>query len=174
MSGYDATATGTPSPEEIARLAYRPCVGIMLLNAEGKVFVAQRNDMRSEAWQMPQGGIDPGETPRQAAIRELREEIGTDKAKIIAEREAWVHYDLPAGLIPKLWGGRYRGQEQKWFVLRFLGSDSDIDIDTEEPEFRAWMWAEIGDLPGLIVPFKRQVYAELVAEFGHLARAVQS
>ncbi|MFQ6018320.1 MAG: RNA pyrophosphohydrolase [Kiloniellaceae bacterium] len=168
---YEPEAAATVSPAQIACLPYRPGVGIMLLNRSGKVFVARRNDMPSEAWQMPQGGIDEGEPPREAALRELREELGTDKAEIIAERAGWIRYDIPADLIPKLWGGRFRGQRQKWFVLRFLGTDADIDIETAEPEFSAWKWAEMGELPALIVPFKRQVYAQLVAEFGHLAKA---
>jgi len=154
-------------------LPYRPGVGLMLLNARGQVFVAQRLDMPSSAWQMPQGGIDPGETPHQAALRELREEVGTDKVEIIAESRDWVRYDLPAELAPKLWAGRYRGQEQKWFVLRFLGTDSDIDIATPEPEFSAWRWAELAELPDLIVPFKRDLYRRLIAEFGAVVATVR-
>ncbi len=161
------------SPEEIARLPCRPCVGIMLIDRGGRVFVAQRIDNPGTAWQMPQGGIDEGESPRQAALRELREETGTDKAEILAESGNWWRYDLPAELVPRLWGGRYRGQEQKWFALRFLGADADIDIATETPEFRAWRWAEMAELPDLIVPFKRHMYQELVAEFGHLAEVVR-
>lgn len=155
---------------EIERLPYRPCVGIMLLNAENKVFAARRIDTRAEAWQMPQGGIDEGEDPRAAALREMREEIGTDKAEIIAESAEWLEYDLPQELVPKLWGGRYRGQKQKWFVLRYLGQDSDIDINTETPEFLEWKWVEMRELPSLIVPFKRTLYERLVEEFRHLAR----
>ena len=157
------------SPEEIARLPYRPCVGIMLIDRRGRVFVAQRIDNPGAAWQMPQGGIDEGESPRQAALRELLEETGTDKVEILAESGNWLRYDLPAELVPRIWGGRYRGQEQKWFALRFLGTDADIDIATEEPEFRAWRWADPAELPDLIVPFKRRLYEQLVAEFGHLA-----
>ncbi len=161
------------SPEEIARLPYRPCVGIMLLGGGGRVFVAQRIDSPAEAWQMPQGGIDAGESPRQAALRELREEVGTDKAEILAESRNWWRYDLPAERVPRLWGGRYRGQEQRWFALRFLGDDADIDIETESPEFNAWRWAEMAELPDIIVPFKRQIYREVIAEFGHLAEAIR-
>ena len=159
-------------PEEIARLPYRPCVGIMLIDRSGRVFVAQRIDTPGEAWQMPQGGIEPGESPNYAALRELHEEIGTDKAEILAESRDWRRYDLPAELVPRLWGGRYRGQEQKWFALRFLGEDSDIDIATEVPEFHAWRWAEMAELPDIIVPFKHQIYQEVIAEFGHLAEAL--
>ncbi len=161
------------SPEEIARLPYRPCVGIMLIDRGGRIFVAQRIDNPSAAWQMPQGGIDAGESPRQAALRELREEVGTDKAEILAESRNWWRYDLPAERVPQLWGGRYRGQEQRWFALRFLGDDADIDIETESPEFRAWRWAELAELPDIIVPFKRQIYQEVIAEFGHLAEAAR-
>ena len=143
---------------------YRPCVGLMLLSAAGEVFVGRRRDTAS-AWQMPQGGIDPGETAQEAAIRELREEIGTDKAEIIGESDRWRHYDLPHRLQGRLWGGRYRGQRQKWFLLRFLGTDADIDIRTEHPEFDAWRWVALDDLPRLIVPFKRDVYMDVVSEF---------
>ena len=162
------------SPERIAALPYRPGVGVMLINGEGRVFVAQRIDMQSQAWQMPQGGIDPGESPRQAALRELREEVGSAEAEIIAEARDWMRYDLPAELVPRLWGGRFRGQEQKWFAARFLGHDEGIDLDTEAPEFRAWRWAEMEELPELIVPFKRRLYQDLVAEFGHLAEVVRA
>jgi len=157
----------------IARLPYRKGVGLMMLNRRGKVFVARRIDMPSEAWQMPQGGIDKGETPRAAAMRELEEEIGTDKAKIVAESKAWLSYDLPAELVPKIWGGQYRGQTQKWFLLLFTGTNSDIDIETEHPEFLAWKWAEIADLPNLIVPFKRRLYEDLLAEFAPLVKATR-
>jgi len=161
------------SPEEIARLPYRPCVGIMLIDRGGRVFVAQRINTPGEAWQMPQGGIDEGESPRRAALRELHEEIGTDKAEVLAESRNWWRYDLPAELVPRRWGGRYRGQEQKWFALRFLGTDADIDIATEVPEFRAWRWAELAELADIIVPFKRHIYREIIAEFGHLAEAAR-
>ncbi len=157
------------TPDEIAALPYRPCVGIMLLNRDGRVFVARRKDTPGDHWQMPQGGIDKGETPRQAALRELEEEIGTGMAEIIAESREWHSYDLPADLIPKVWGGRYRGQRQKWFVLRFLGEDGDIDLATKHPEFAAWKWAEFDQLPALIIPFKRPIYQRLLEEFRHLA-----
>jgi putative (di)nucleoside polyphosphate hydrolase len=172
--GTDPNARRVMSPEEINRLPYRAGVGVMLFNRAGRIFVAQRIDMRSEAWQMPQGGIDAGESPRQAALRELYEEVGTDEAEIIAESRDWFRYDLPAELIPKLWDGRFRGQEQKWYAARFLGSDDDIDIETEVPEFRAWRWAEMTELPDLIVPFKRRIYEDLVKEFGHLAEVART
>lgn len=146
-------------------LPYRTGVGIMLINAKREVFVAKRIDTISEAWQMPQGGIDEGETSDAAALRELKEETGTDKAVIIHESADWYYYDLPEHLVPKIWGGKYRGQKQKWFAMRFEGMDSDINIETEHPEFCEWKWVEIGALPDIIVPFKRSLYAALVAEF---------
>ena len=138
----------------------------MLLNRQSEVFVGRRIDMPSvHAWQMPQGGIDPGESPRQAALRELKEEIGTDKAEILAESRAWLRYELPPEIGGTMWGGRYCGQEQKWFAMRFTGSDSDIDLATEHPEFDRWQWVAPERLPGLIVPFKRQLYLDIVDEF---------
>lgn len=146
-------------------LGYRPCVGVMLINADNRVWVGQRIDMVAEAWQMPQGGIDPGEEPLEAALRELEEEIGTAKAEPIAETRGWLRYDLPDHLHGKLWGGRYRGQEQKWFLMRFLGPDADIDIATKHPEFAVWDWVEPERLPDLIVPFKRDLYRRVLDEF---------
>jgi putative (di)nucleoside polyphosphate hydrolase len=147
-------------------LPYRNGVGIMMLNAENRVFVAKRIDTLAEAWQMPQGGMDDGETPEQSAMRELYEETGTDKAVIIAESRDWYYYDLPAELIGKIWKGKYRGQKQKWFVMRFLGADSDINIHTPHPEFSEWRWVDMQSLPDVIVPFKRTLYQALVDEFG--------
>jgi putative (di)nucleoside polyphosphate hydrolase len=145
---------------------YRPGVGIMLLNRAGEVFVARRIDMpATPAWQMPQGGIDPGETPLQAALRELREEIGTDKAELLGESRAWLKYELPTELARGMWGGRYRGQRQKWFAMRFTGDDSDIDLATEHPEFDAWKWVSPERLTDVIVSFKRQLYIDILAEF---------
>ena len=149
---------------------YRPGVGIMLLDKLGRVLVAQRLDMPSEAWQMPQGGIDKHEEPLEAAQREMKEEIGTDKAVLEAESRGWHHYDLPPDLADLIWKGRYRGQRQKWFAFRFRGKNKDIDIATKHPEFSRWRWAEMRELPDLIVPFKRQLYATLIEEFGHLAK----
>ena len=149
---------------------YRPNVGAVLFNRQGLVLVARRIDMPSEAWQMPQGGIDEGEEPRAACLRELKEEIGTDRAEIVAEGKSWFTYDLPPELVGKLWGGRYRGQRQKWFAMRFLGQDSDINLETKHPEFLAWKWARFETVPDLIVPFKRDLYLELVREFTPVVR----
>lgn len=159
------------SDADIDRLPYRPCVGLMVLNADGKIFVAQRNDMRSEAWQMPQGGIDKGEEPREAALRELEEEIGTADAEILAESEDWHSYDLPRELVPKLWKARYRGQTQKWFALRLRSGDESVNIETEHPEFSAWKWVDISEVVELAVPFKRELYRDIVAEFRHLTKS---
>jgi putative (di)nucleoside polyphosphate hydrolase len=161
----------TNLPPEYQQLPYRPCVGIMLINAQGKVFVAKRIDTTSDAWQMPQGGIDDGEDAFAAALRELGEEIGTHNASLIAQNGDWLHYDLPAHLVPKLWGGKYRGQRQLWFCLSFLGDDSEINIATAHPEFCEWQWIDIDRLPDIIVPFKRELYAKLVTEFTPHIRA---
>jgi putative (di)nucleoside polyphosphate hydrolase len=150
---------------------YRPCVGMMLLNQRGEVFVARRIDVPGDTWQMPQGGIDEGETPRQAALRELREEIGTDKAEIVAESTAWLRYDFPKEFVSKARHRPWRGQRQKWFIMQFNGTDADINLDTEHPEFAAWKWVPVSELPTLVVSFKRQVYLDLLAEFPELTRA---
>lgn len=147
---------------------YRPGVGIMLFSREGRVFVAKRIDT-PDAWQMPQGGIDEGEDPRDAALRELKEEIGTANAIILAESRDWHAYDLPPRLRGRVWGGRFRGQRQKWFAARFMGEDAEIDLATAHPEFDAWKWVALPALPTLIVPFKRPLYAALIDEFGALA-----
>ena len=142
----------------------------MLLNGAGEVFVGHRVGALEYGWQMPQGGIAPGEDPAAAARRELWEEIGTDRAEMLAESRDWHRYDLPPDLVGSVWGGRYRGQAQKWFVMRFQGTDGDIRLDRHEPEFDAWRWVAIDTLPALVIPFKRPVYQALVAEFRHLAR----
>jgi putative (di)nucleoside polyphosphate hydrolase len=158
------------SSRRLAGLPYRLGVGIMLFDKQGRVFVARRIDAQADAWQMPQGGIDGDEAPRAAALRELEEEIGTANALILAESRDWHAYDLPPHLIGRVWGGRFRGQRQKWFAARFLGEDAEIDLDTRHPEFDAWQWVDVERLTGLIVPFKRKLYKALVDEFGHLAR----
>ena len=150
-------------------LPYRPCVGIMLFNRDGLVFVGRRIDQTVEGWQMPQGGIDDGETPDQAGLRELKEEVGTNKAVILREYPDWLCYDLPPHLLGVALHGRYRGQKQKWLAMRFTGDDKDIDVATPEPEFAQWKWLAVEALPRLIVPFKRDTYAKVIAEFRDLA-----
>ncbi len=158
------------APDRARAAGYRRAVGIMLLNAAGEVLVAQRLDFPGDAWQMPQGGIDKGETPLQAARRELKEEIGTDKAEVIAECRRWLAYDFPPDLQRRAWRGRYRGQTQKWFAMRFTGSDADIDLATGHPEFGAWKWVPPSELTRLIVPFKRQLYQDVIEEFRGLLK----
>ncbi len=155
------------SPEEIAKLPYRPCVGVMLMNADGHVFVGQRIDNPTDAWQMPQGGVDKGEDPRDAVLRELWEETGVvaDLVTIEAESDRWLPYDLPHDLVPRIWKGRYKGQEQKWFLLRFHGADTDVDIGSKHAEFSQWRWLPSDQLVEKIVPFKRDVYRQVLAEF---------
>ena len=158
------------------QLLYRPCVGIMVLNGTGRVWIGRRNDAPGEPegpgawWQMPQGGIDESEDPARAALRELAEETGIRSVEIIAESADWFRYDLPPNLRPKAWSGRYGGQKQKWFAMRFTGSDDEVELERpgEKPEFDAWRWAGIDELVGLIVPFKRAVYEEVVREFAPL------
>ena len=153
-------------------LPYRPCVGVMLLNGEGLIFAGQRLDTAAPAWQMPQGGIDEGERPRAAALRELSEETGVtaDLVSPVAKTADWVTYDLPPDLLGKAWGGRYRGQRQRWFLYRFTGTDDRIDIATPHPEFATWRWIRAQDMLAAIVPFKRGVYETVIAEFrAHLA-----
>jgi putative (di)nucleoside polyphosphate hydrolase len=137
----------------------------MLLNPQGEVFVARRLDLPGEAWQMPQGGIDFGEEPKEAALRELAEETGIGCAEILAESIGWLRYDLPVELLARSWHGRWRGQRQKWFLMRFTGSDDHVDLTAGEPEFDAWKWVPIEDLARLAAPFKRQVYLDILAEF---------
>lgn len=159
---------------------YRPCVGIMLLNRQGLVFIGQRkmkrsNDSSGDAylWQMPQGGIDPGEDPFQAALRELAEETGVTSVEKIAEAPDWYTYDLPVDATKKAWRGRYQGQRQKWFAMRFLGEESEINVAEppggHKPEFETWRWERMETLPDLIIPFKRQVYEKVVKAFAGYA-----
>lgn len=148
-------------------LPYRPCAGVVLANGEGRVFCGERIDTPG-AWQMPQGGVDPGETPRQAALRELAEETGVDPSLVTIEGETsdWVVYDLPDHLMGKMWGGKYRGQKQKWFLMRFHGRDADVRIDQPHPEFSRWRWSTPEQLVADIVPFKVDVYRAVMAELG--------
>lgn len=150
-----------------AALPYRPCVGVLLARADGQVFAGQRIDTPG-AWQMPQGGIDAGETPEAAALRELHEETGVPAALVTVEAatEGWVRYDLPPALVGRIWGGKYCGQEQRWFLLRFHGTDADIDIARKHPEFSTWAWMAPDDLLASIVSFKRAVYDTVFAELG--------
>lgn len=157
------------TPEDIARLPYRRNVGVMLANPAGHVFVGQRIDNDQAAWQMPQGGIDRGEDPRAAALRELTEETGVtpDLVTVEAETEGWLAYDLPHDVVPRIWKGRYRGQEQKWFLLRFHGTDDQVRLDADDhQEFSQWRWLSPKDLVANIVPFKRAVYEQVLAQFG--------
>ena len=153
-------------------LPFRPCVGVMLINAAGLILAGRRIDSTAEAWQMPQGGIDDGEKPRAAALRELREETGVtaDLVELVEKAAGWVTYDLPPELLGRVWGGKYRGQRQKWFLFRYLGQDAQVNIATEHPEFSQWRWIGADDMLAAIVPFKREVYAQVIAAFRpHLA-----
>ena len=146
---------------DLSEYGYRPAVGVMLINDAKQVWVGQRLDSSLEAWQMPQGGLDPGESPRDGALRELEEETGIDPA--LGEEE--LTYDLPDDLIGKIWKEKWRGQRQTWFLARFLGNDEDVHIDTPDPEFRAWRWADPADLLAMIVPFKRELYQAVLEAF---------
>lgn len=149
--------------------SYRPGVGIVLFNRNGHVLIAERLD-NPDSWQMPQGGIDAGEAPEIAVFREMEEEIGTRNAEIIGMMKDWIYYDLPPALSKKLWGGKYLGQRQKWIALKFLGQDSDINLETHtHPEFSRWKWVPLGTLPDYAVPFKRAVYERLIKEFAQFA-----
>ncbi len=178
-----ARGAGQPAPDRLRpgptmtaippdELPYRPCVGVVLMNPDGLILAGQRLDSPSPAWQMPQGGIDEGEKPREAALRELWEETGVtaDLVEFVAKTSDWVTYDLPPELLGKVWGGRYRGQRQKWFLFRFLGRDDQVRIDTPHPEFSCWRWIGADQMVAEIVPFKRSVYEQVVAAFrDHLA-----
>ncbi len=155
---------------DYSTLPYRPAAGVMLLNASNLVFVGQRIDSTLEAWQMPQGGVDPGEDVEAAALRELEEETGIAPrhVELLARADRELLYDLPADLIGKLWKGRYRGQRQTWFAMRFTGTDADINLQTPHPEFRAWQWIDPRALPTMIVPFKRKLYEDVLSSFGAL------
>lgn len=155
------------TPEEIAKLPYRPCVGVMLINKIGHVFAGQRKDRDQDAWQMPQGGVDAGEKPADAALRELWEETGVthDLVTIVAQTDGWLPYDLPHDIVPNIWKGRFRGQEQKWFLMKFHGRDDQVNIKTAHPEFSRWQWMAPNELVNKIVPFKRDVYAAVLREF---------
>ena len=161
-----------PDPAALAALPYRPCVGVVLIGPGGRVFGGQRIDNPGPAWQMPQGGIDDGERPDTAALRELEEETGVPPAlaRLGAESPHWYAYDLPPELVPRLWGGRFRGQSQKWFAMHFLGDDGDIDIARPHPEFSRWAWMTPEALTAAAVPFKRAVYERVFAEFAPLLR----
>jgi putative (di)nucleoside polyphosphate hydrolase len=169
----------------VSELPYRPCVGLTLINRDGLVFIGRR---RSEAgpehvdnghsWQMPQGGIDPGEDPYEAALRELYEETSVRSTALLAESADWYGYELPPAVLGRAWRGRYRGQMQKWFALRFLGDDSEIDIlnpggGRHRPEFNAWRWERLENLPEMIIPFKRPVYEKVVEDFRHVAKPIE-
>jgi putative (di)nucleoside polyphosphate hydrolase len=154
---------------EFGHDGYRHGVGIVLLNEHGKVFVGCRIGT-NDAWQMPQGGLKVGETLERAARRELREEIGTAQADLIAESNGWFRYEVPTELIPKSWNGRWRGQAQKWLVMLFRGADSDINLATKQPEFSAWRWVDVSQLVRLAAPFKRQLYTGVLGEFPQIFR----
>ena len=157
---------------QIAALPYRPNVGIMLIDGRGLIFAAQRLDSAVPAWQMPQGGIDEGEDPRGAALRELQEEIGVPPAlvQVVDETPGWLTYDLPLDLVANIWKGRYRGQKQKWFLMRFMGQDAQIDLVQDHPEFSTWRWIDAAAMIDAIVPFKRDIYRQVVTTFrDHLA-----
>jgi putative (di)nucleoside polyphosphate hydrolase len=153
--------------ETAATLPYRPCVGVMLIDAQGRIFAGQRKDSPSAAWQMPQGGIDADEKPRAAALRELWEETGItrDLVEPVAKTHHWLTYDLPPDLLGKVWGGKYRGQKQKWFLFRYLGRDEQVNLATAHPEFSTWKWVTADEMIAAIVPFKRAVYEKVVAHF---------
>ena len=162
------------SSHKVRKKTYRSGVGLILLNNKAEVFIGKRLDSIVEAWQMPQGGIDKGETALQSLLRESREEIGTDNIKIIEESKSWYRYDLPTDLQDKLWGGKYYGQEQKWFLAQYLGTDEEININTKKPEFIDWKWISFDQLSSVIVNFKQQLYKNLELEFGPIVKKLEN
>ena len=159
-------------PTDSSALPYRPCAGVMILNRAGQVFVGQRLDSMLEAWQMPQGGIDPGESALDAALREVGEETGIapEHLELLAEAPDELTYDLPVEMIGRIWKGKWRGQRQRWFLFAFTGDDGDVNIETPHQEFRAWRWVDPADLPHLIVPFKKALYEAVLAAFAEPMR----
>ena len=176
MPGASPGMTGSMPRYE--SLPYRPCVGTTVLNRQGHVFIGRRIEGpehvdKLHAWQMPQGGVDKGEDPWQAALRELYEETNIRSVEKLGEIDEWLAYDIPRDIVGEAWGGKYRGQTQKWYVLRFTGDDSEIDIAApggHKPEFAEWRWEPMKNLPKLIIPFKRPVYERVVQEFAKFAR----
>ena len=155
------------TPDDISTLPYRPCVGVMLINPTGLIFAGQRIDTELPAWQMPQGGIDDGEGPLDAAMRELWEETGVtaDLVSVMSQTNDWLTYDLPHSIVPRIWKGRFKGQKQLWFLLQFLGEDADIQIETDHPEFSEWRWIDADEMLDSIVPFKRDLYRQVIDAF---------
>ena len=167
-SRREGAAAPAPSSAALDRLPWRPCVGVTLINPRGLIFAGQRIDSEVPAWQMPQGGVDRGEAPEAAALRELKEEIGVgaDRVEMLDATPDWLRYDLPPEIVPRIWGGRFRGQEQRWYLLRYLGEDDEIDIHGRaHPEFSAWRWIRADQMLAEIVPFKRGIYEQVVATF---------
>jgi putative (di)nucleoside polyphosphate hydrolase len=155
--------------DEHAKLPYRLGVGLMIINSQKKVFIGKRKDTKNPfSWQMPQGGIDSGETPSKAALREMKEEIGCDIGVIIAETKNWYCYDLPVKVIHKMWDGQYKGQKQKWFLIKYTGLDSEINLITEHPEFNRWRWIKLSQLTRVVVPFKKSLYEAVISEFRNI------
>lgn len=167
-----ARQKNTEEYADYSYLPYRPGVGMMIVNRNNEVFVGRRVDSRSNGWQMPQGGIDLGETPSSAALREMQEEIGSAKGQILAESKKWYSYRLPPFMVPKLWDGKYCGQKQKWFLIEYIGSDEEINIKTDVPEFESWKWVPFDDLPRIIIPFKRKLYHEVLSEFRDIIKSL--
>ena len=161
-------ARNNTTDKNLKNLPFRPGVGMMIINKHKRVFVGRRIDSKANGWQMPQGGIDMGETPSAAALREMQEEIGTDKGYIISESKRWYSYRIPEFLIPKLWDGQYCGQTQKWFLIQFTGVDADINIRTEHPEFSEWQWLDLPELLTDIIPLKLKLYKQVLNEFKNL------